>query len=169
MYKGESIFIDYKSGLDPVIFMQYSTPSGDKLIHQSSVSVNPPQLVVWGLHKFSPWHEKFNQVRISISSKTTMMLNNTLNICAQVISWMFEAGLIDEWKLRTWMRMKAESQEEKIELSNVKQSALLMDDVQGIFILFTLFISASFITFLLEVLFWQGSHCSKKVERENMY
>ena len=97
------------------------------------------------------------------------MLNNNSNIYVKVISWMFEAGLIDEWKLRTWMRMKAESQEEKIELSNVKQSALLMDDVQGIFILFTLFISASFITFFLEVLFWQGSHCSKKVERENMY
>ena len=58
---GETIFIDYKSGLDPVIFMQYSTPSGDRLIHQSTVSVNPPQLVVWGLHKFAPWHERFNQ------------------------------------------------------------------------------------------------------------
>ena len=55
------------------------------------------------------------------------------------------------------MRMKAESQEEKIELSNVELSALVMDDIQGIFILFALFVLASFVTFLLEVLFWQGS------------
>ena len=82
------------------------------------------------------------------------MLNHNSNIYAKVISWMFEAGLIDEWKLRTWMRMKAESQEEKIELSNVELSALVMDDIQGIFILFALFVLASFVTFLFEVLFW---------------
>ena len=63
VYKGEAIFIDYKSGLDPIIVMQYSTPSGRRLIHQSTVSVNPPQLVVWGLHKFAPWHKRFNEVR----------------------------------------------------------------------------------------------------------
>ena len=33
VYKGEKIFIDWKSGLEPAVYIRYSTPSGDPLIH----------------------------------------------------------------------------------------------------------------------------------------
>ena len=45
---------------------------------------------------------------------------------------MFEAGLVDVWKLRTWMRMKAESQHEPIELNSARTAeALQLDDLQA--------------------------------------
>ena len=70
----------------------------------------------------------------------------------KVISRMLEAGLIDEWKLRTWIRMKAESQHESIELVNRKTAeALRLDDLQGAFFLFVLFVSVSIIAFVIEV------------------
>ena len=71
---------------------------------------------------------------------------------------MFEAGLVDEWKLRTWMRMKAESQEEQAELDGVKTSeALYLDDLQGVFVLYALFIAASVAAFLIELSVRRGS------------
>ena len=33
---------------------------------------------------------------------------------------MFESGLIDEWKMRTWMRMKTESNEGQTELDSAR-------------------------------------------------
>ena len=76
----------------------------------------------------------------------------------QAIFWMREAGLIDEWKLRTWMRMKAEFQHEQIDLDNMKTfQALNLDDVQGVFILYILFVVASIVTFILEVMCWRGN------------
>ena len=65
---------------------------------------------------------------------------------------MFEAGLVDEWKLRTWMRMKAESESEQVELSSAETAeALLVDDLQGVFVLFALFMAASVVTFAIEL------------------
>ena len=77
---------------------------------------------------------------------------------------MFESGLVDEWKLRTWMRMKAESQHEStIELDDVETlEALHLDDLQSVFILFALFITASVVTFLVELSRWRGSQRVKK-------
>ena len=42
VYRGESVFVDYKSNIDPAIGMHYSTPSGEPLVHRSTVSVLPP-------------------------------------------------------------------------------------------------------------------------------
>ena len=42
VYRGESVFVDYKSNIDPAIGMHYSTPSGEPLLHRSTVSVLPP-------------------------------------------------------------------------------------------------------------------------------
>ena len=65
---------------------------------------------------------------------------------------MLEAGLIDEWKLRTWMRMKAESKDEQIQLEDVKTlEPLHLDDIQGVFIIYALSIVASVATFVYEV------------------
>ena len=53
-------------------------------------------------------------------------------IHVKAVSRMFEAGLIDLWKLRTWMRMKAESQHKPIELNSARTAeALQLDDLQA--------------------------------------
>ena len=65
---------------------------------------------------------------------------------------MFESGLVDEWKMRTWMRMKTESDEGQIELDNVRTSeALHLEDLQGVFLIYGFFIAASVLTYLIEV------------------
>merc|ERR1712198_221261 len=40
--EGKSIFIDWKSGLEPAIFVKYSTPSGDPLVHLANRPVFMP-------------------------------------------------------------------------------------------------------------------------------
>ena len=35
VYDGEQAFIDWKSSMEPAIFVRYSTPAGDPLIHMS--------------------------------------------------------------------------------------------------------------------------------------
>ena len=44
VYDGEKVFIDWKSSMEPAIFVRYSTPAGEPLIHMASkpkVSVKP--------------------------------------------------------------------------------------------------------------------------------
>ena len=58
--EGKSIFIDWKSGLEPAIFYKYSTGSGDPLVHLASRPVFMPNYPGWGFFKFNPWRAKFD-------------------------------------------------------------------------------------------------------------
>lgn len=55
VYEGKTVFIDWKSGLEPAIFSRYSTPRGDPLIHISPHPVFMPNFPGWGFHYFNPW------------------------------------------------------------------------------------------------------------------
>ena len=75
---------------------------------------------------------------------------------------MFESGLVDEWKMRTWMRMKTESNEGPTELDNVRTTeALHLDDLQSVFFIYGFFIAVSVLTYLIEV---SCKHSSQKSE-----
>ena len=76
VYQGDSIFIDWKSGLEPAIHVHYSTPAGDPLIHLAPDPVFMANFPGWGFHRFNPWRERFDEV----------------------IQRTIEAGLIDFWK-----------------------------------------------------------------------
>ena len=76
VYKGKSIFIDWKSGLEPAIHVHYSTPAGDPLIHLAPDPVFMPNFPGWGFHKFNPWRERFDDVILRA----------------------LEAGLVNFWK-----------------------------------------------------------------------
>ena len=76
VYKGKSIFIDWKSGLEPAIRVHYSTPAGDPLIHLAPDPVFMPNFPGWGFHKFNPWRERFDDVILRA----------------------LEAGLVNFWK-----------------------------------------------------------------------
>ena len=106
---GELIFIDWKSGLEPAIFSKYSTPSGDPLVHLSSRPVFMPNYPGWGFHRFNPWRERFDVV-----------IQNVL-----------QAGLVDHWKQKTWIRMKEEqSTGDKDPGERDPMAPLGMDDLQ---------------------------------------
>ena len=47
VYEGKKVFIDWKSGLEPAIFVRYSTPAGDPLIHVASNPVFMPNYPGW--------------------------------------------------------------------------------------------------------------------------
>ena len=57
---GKSIFIDWKSGLEPAIFYKYSTGNGDPLVHLASRPVFMPNYPGWGFFKFNPWRATFD-------------------------------------------------------------------------------------------------------------
>jgi hypothetical protein len=62
VFAGETVFIDYKSGLDPATYIKYSTPSGIPLIHKATNPISVPKFPGWGLYKFNPWREQFDKV-----------------------------------------------------------------------------------------------------------
>merc|ERR1719394_1603902 len=71
---GKSIFIDWKSGLEPAIFVKYSTPSGKPLVHLAPRPVFMPNYAGWGFFKFNPWRAKFDeQIRKHIEIGTNQL------------------------------------------------------------------------------------------------
>merc|ERR1712113_1332178 len=107
------------SGLEPAIYAKYSTQGGDPLVHLASNPVFMPNFPGWAFHKFNPWREKFDEY----------------------IQWHIEAGLIDEWKWRTWVRQKVETIESGDTVDYREKpviSPLTMDDMQSAFLLLIL-------------------------------
>ncbi len=136
MYRGKSVFIDWKSGLEVAIHVHYSTPSGEPLINQAPNPVFMPNYPGWGFYKFNPWRERFDEV----------------------IQRMLQAGLIDLWKKRTWERMK---EREKFPIQLETKSAtepLVLDDLQGAFYLSWLMLGASVMAFIVE---FAKTHCPR--------
>ena len=76
VYEGRSVFIDWRSGLEPAIRVHYSTPAGDPLVHLAPDPVFMANLPGWAFHRFNPWRERFDQ-----------LIQRTV-----------EAGLVDFWK-----------------------------------------------------------------------
>ena len=48
-------------GLEPAIFVKYSTPSGKPLVHLAPKPVFMPNYAGWGFFKFNPWRAKFDE------------------------------------------------------------------------------------------------------------
>ena len=78
---------------------------------------------------------------------------------------MTEAGLVDYYKRKTFLRMKREfmeSEDEKIIFVEPSLVApMIMDDLQGIFYLLGLGLVFSLITFFIEFLFGYKKHAKK--------
>ena len=89
----------------------------------------------WAFQPSNPWRKQFDTV----------------------IRMMIEAGLVDHYKRKTFLRMKREyleSDKEKISFIEPPLVApMIMDDLQGIFYLLGLGLALSLITFLCEFLF----------------
>ena len=89
----------------------------------------------WAFQPSNPWRKEFDNV----------------------IRMMTEAGLVDHYKRKTFLRMKREfleSEDEKIIFVEPSLVApMIMDDLQGIFYLLGLGLALSLITFLIEFLF----------------
>jgi hypothetical protein len=62
VFQGKEIFIDWLSGLKPAVFVRYSTPAGDPLIHIASNPVFMPNYPGWAFYKFNPYRERFDKI-----------------------------------------------------------------------------------------------------------
>ena len=51
----------FTAGLEPAIFVKYSTPSGKPLVHLAPRPVFMPNYAGWGFFKFNPWRAKFDE------------------------------------------------------------------------------------------------------------
>ena len=65
-YEGKRVFIDWKSGIRPAIFIAYTTPAGEKLIHESPRPVFMPNYPGWAFYKVNPWRRRFDQGKVVI-------------------------------------------------------------------------------------------------------
>ena len=97
----------------------------------------------WAFQPSNPWRKQFDTV----------------------IRMMIEAGLVDHYKRKTFLRMKREfleSDKEKISFIEPPLVApMIMDDLQGIFYLLGLGLVFSLITFFIEFLFGYKKHAKK--------
>ncbi|XP_059088023.1 glutamate receptor ionotropic, NMDA 2D-like isoform X1 [Tigriopus californicus] len=134
VYLGKKAFIDWKSGLEPAIFVRYSNPDGTPLIYKSPNPVFMPNLPGWAFYTFNPVRPRFDET----------------------IQRAIEAGLIDFWKFRTWYRMKEKSRLDGVEPIRIEKRAnirsLSLDDLQGVFYLVLLALLGSVLTLMLELL-----------------
>ena len=56
--------IDWKTGIDPVIQVKYTSSSGKTFIHRPRNPIYPPLLpVTWNFNKFNVGRDKFDMVR----------------------------------------------------------------------------------------------------------
>lgn len=131
---GKRVLIDWKSGIEPAIYARYSKPNGEALIYMSPKPVFGTISNGWGFHKFNPWKDKFNHyLRIFL-----------------------ESGLMHQWKMETWDRMKSEyrdSLEDKSILEFKEKpliSVIALYDIQMLFYLDAVMLLACLVVFALE-------------------
>ena len=73
-----------------------------------------------------------------------------LSIFAQVILWCLEAGLVNQWKVRTWARMKAE--EEHIMVKDEEASdTVTLSHLLSTFFLYLIMLFFASLTFGIEM------------------
>ena len=130
VFDGKTIFIDWKTGIQQNIYARYSTPAGDPLIHMSPEPFFKPNYAGWAFHSFNPWKKKFDEI-----------LQQTI-----------ESGIIDHFKLKALFRMKqlASKEEASRHLERNANSALTLEDTQGIFYLALLVLVIAFLGFFFE-------------------
>ncbi len=132
IYRGEEVLIDYKSGVEQTIFVRYSTPAGNPLVHMSQTPVVRTNMAAWGFHKYNPWKSRFDKI----------------------MRLMIEAGLPKFYQKRTMARMKEiylASDEEKPDFKERPQiSSLSIDDLQGPFYLTFLGFVCGTVLFIIE-------------------
>ena len=73
-----------------------------------------------------------------------------------MILWCLEAGLVHQWKVRTWARMK--DQHEGIMMMDEKASTgVMLDDLQSAFYLSLILLLLASFVFAIEIFFkWKG-------------
>ena len=65
VYSGKAIVIDWRTAIEPVIRVKYSSSSGKAFIHHPRNPIYPPLLpVTWNFNKFNVWKDKFDKVGI---------------------------------------------------------------------------------------------------------
>ncbi|CAB4063250.1 unnamed protein product [Lepeophtheirus salmonis] len=90
------IKIDWKSGLEPIIFVRYSTSGGNPLVHKAPTPILMNNYCGWAFYPHNRWRETFDK-----------FLQNTK-----------EAGLVNHWIKRTWYKMKDDFNNEKTSQKN---------------------------------------------------
>ena len=72
-----------------------------------------------------------------------------------------EAGLVDQWKVRTWARMKTEDGDVSLKDDDVS-TVVTLDHLQSAFYLYLLIILLATFTFCIEILCkWKGEKGEK--------
>ena len=63
MYRGETIYLDFKSGLESDIFIKYTVPgTGEPMMYMSRNPVFYFNLSGLGFNKMNFWSKRFNEI-----------------------------------------------------------------------------------------------------------
>jgi hypothetical protein len=97
-------------------------------------------------------------IRFEIKTYSLLLKTEPKLLIHKVIRRTLEAGLVEHWKMRTWVRMKQEANGTDHVLPGGSLEPLTMDNLQGAFYLCSLLLGTSVIAIAAEML---GVACSK--------
>ena len=131
VYNGELIFIDYKSGLENTIAVEFATPLGDPLVYMAPDPLFMVNWIAWSFYPFSPYRPAID---LTIQRFT-------------------ESGLISFWVNKAIKRINSEFLEtggkKKEFIEKPLASPLTVGDMQGIFYMLIIPCIVAFICFIL--------------------
>ena len=63
VYEGNSIVMDYWSGLSAIVKIKYSSSSGEPFVHLPEIPAYPPKLpMAWTFHWVNKYRDQFDKV-----------------------------------------------------------------------------------------------------------
>lgn len=146
VYRGEVIFIDYRSGINPAIQVHFTTKTGKKMLRMSTNPIMYHNYLIWGFYKFSPWKYRFDRI---------------IRRCQ-------EGGLVNHWIQQTFERMRLEA-DKIIDFDDREElPPIALNDVQIVFFLQATLLSLSLVIFMYEML-QKKLQISKNYQRGNIY
>lgn len=130
MALGNSIIIDYKTGLEPALAINYTFGNGKPQMDMIKMSVMPTVPMSWWFGKINPFREAIDPIIIRC----------------------IETGLITHWKRATMNRMKAKSVSPVDESQTKHLKKFSLENVKGAFFFWSGMILIAFMVFIIETL-----------------
>lgn len=131
VYDNKAVLLTWYTGLETFIQIHYTAPDGKPRVVLDPDPVFRANWESWGFHLANPWFERLDEC----------------------ITRIIESGLIDQWKVRTWDRMKTEAKGGEAELfANVEETATLnLEHFLGTFLLYGAVVVVAIISLVAEV------------------
>lgn len=152
VYKGKSVLMGYKSGLEVAVYQKYTMRNGNAMLKTVKNDAYPRSFLGWQFDPMGRFRAAFDPlIRRSI-----------------------EAGLIHYWKGKVLRKMReTHPRYEEVVVADDQRISFTLEHLQGAFIVWAICCAVSVVAFLGEIVFLgtsreKASHTFRNVQSKNM-